>query len=893
MAASSHAAEFPAFLDSYCLGCHDDLAKKGGLDLSSFTDEAAVMRDRAVWRSVYEKIESHQMPPPKEDEQPADAEREALLGWIMEIASRPDPALGAVDPGKPPLRRLTRLEYNNAVRDLFGLEVDVFMFTERLPLGDKSYFQPAGGTMPDTIKVPLREYGQKYPVLCRNLGLPGDNRAEHGYRNRGDAMDFSPLLLEKYLAAAVEIVNAPDLPKRSRVFAELLGQEFSPTPADGGLGLKPKLLSAFAPDLEVITEAAGNAIPLAEFRRRVAEAHAQGLGGVFDVPKTVANETIAGKGGVIKASSGNRLLTINPNADLWLASFATARAASAPAILTNKQKGAKTYELTFGIEGDDEGEFVEHFGCCVVGRKGQGGKVRVTAVFTDATEHRLDLAMAEGEAGTTFVSFSAPPGEGVKKLIVDGSGFSGDYVLLDDLAVIQSGLGFSPSPPQPELGLKPKLLSLSSSPHERLATFAELACRRPLSENEHGLFRRLFDEARAAGASEADAMRQAVVAILASPAFLYVEANGTPGESGVSPLEDHELATRLALFLWASTPDAELLDLARENRLHEPAVLEAQTRRMLKDPKCRELSESFAVQWLRLDQLSTAKPDRDLYEIFYSGPQGKSTLHGAMLTEALLLFETVLVEDRSILDFIAADYTWMNGGLAKLYGIPLGEAVPVVAANAGSDPTREVKTKGDGGQWHRVKLSDANRGGFAGMAAPMVITSLPFRTSPVKRGAWILETLFNRPPTEPKVAFAIENDTKEAAREMSIREKFELHRSKAACYSCHIRLDPPGFALERFNPIGQWNDTADATGEWSGQPFEGPAGFKSLIAAEPHEFTRGFIEHLLGYALGRELEVYDMPEVARIQEAASADGWKFSRVVVEIAKSYPFTHVRR
>lgn len=625
------------------------------------------MRDRAVWRSVYEKIESHQMPPPKEDEQPTDAEREALLSWIMEIASRPDPELGTADPGKPPLRRLTRLEYNNAVRDLFGLEVDVFMFTERLPLGDKSYFQPAGGTMPDTIKVPLREYGQKYPVLCRNLGLPGDNRAEHGYRNRGDAMDFSPLLLEKYLAAAVEIVNATELPKRSRVFAELLGEEFNPTPADGGPGLKPKLLSSFAPDLDAIPEAAGNAMPLAEFRRRVAEAHAQGRGGVFDVPKAVANETIAGKGGVIKASCGHRLLTINPNTDLWLASFATARAASAPAILTNKQKGAKTYELTFGIEGNEGDEVIEDFGCCVTGRKGQSGTVKVTAVFTDATEHGLDLTMAEGEAGTTFVSFSATPGEGVKKLIVDGSGFSGDYVLLDDLAVIHSGLGFSPSPPQPEIGLKPKPLSLSSSPHERLATFAELACRRPLSENEHAIFRKLFDE-----------------------------ANGTPGESGVSPLEDHELATRLALFLWASTPDAELLDLARENRLHEHAVLEAQTRRMLKDPKCRELSESFAVQWLRLDQLSTAKPDRDLYEIFYSGPQGKSTLHGAMLTEALLLFETVLVEDRSILDFIAADYTWLNGGLARLYGIPLGDAVPVVAANAGNDPTREVKTKGDG-----------------------------------------------------------------------------------------------------------------------------------------------------------------------------------------------------
>ena len=182
------------------------------------------------------------------------------------------------------------------------------------------------------------------------------------------------------------------------------------------------------------------------------------------------------------------------------------------------------------------------------------------------------------------------------------------------------------------------------------------------------------------------------------------------------------------------------------------------------------------------------------------------------------------------------------------------------------------------GQWRRVKLADANRGGFMAMSAPMVVTSLPFRTSPVKRGAWLLETIFNRPPTEPKVAFAIENDTKEAAQQMSIREKFEAHRNKAACYSCHIRLDPPGFALERFDPIGAWNAGADAKSEWQGHPFDGPAGFKGLIAQDPHEFTRGFIEHLLSYAINRPLEIYDMPTVEKIEQATKADGWKFSRV---------------
>jgi hypothetical protein len=903
LTSSAPAADFRGFLEMHCLDCHDGDAKKGGLDLSRFTDEAAVMGDREVWRAVYEKIESHQMPPPKQKEQPTPAQRQELMTWIMDIAARPDPALGAVDPGKPSLRRLTRLEYNNAVRDLFGLDVDVFMFSERLPLSDKSYFQPASGKMPDTVKVPLREYGQKYPVLCRQLGLPGDNRAEHGYRNRGDAMGFSPLLLEKYLAAATEIVNAPELVTRSEIAAHLFGMKFekqSVANASPKGALNFMAARTLARDAQQWKKAEGIAdnAPQAFFTD-VQEAFDDGIGGVFDSGDGAGKvATVPAKGGLLRTSfaGGAKALTINPNADLWLAGFATVKATSGSRIFTNQTKGEKSFELTFRIENGDEDEAVTRLGVFVLSRKSQSGQVTLTAKFTDDTDSSVSAMIAEGPAGTTFFSFAAVPGEGVKSLLVDGSRFSGDYLVLDDLGFITSGkvkssLGFSPKKPlhnQP-IGLKPKLLS----PRERLTSFMERAFRRPVSEDEAGRFIALFEAEQKRGKTEAEAMKATVAAVLASPAFLYIEANGMLGDAKVSPLEDHELATRLAAFLWSSIPDEELLALARSGRLRDPAVLESQTRRMLKDPRSRELSESFAVQWLRLDQLSTAKPDPDLFKSFYSGPQGKSTLHGAMLTEALLLFETVQVEDRSILDFIAADYTWLNAGLARLYGIPLSNESRVIPASTGGDPTREVKNKSDGGQWHRVRLTDANRGGFAGMAAPMLITSLPFRTSPVKRGAWMLETLFNRPPTEPKVAFAIENDTKEAAQQMSVRQRFEAHRNKAACYSCHIRLDPPGFALERFDPIGQWNDKADAASEWSGQPFDGPAGFKALITAKPHEFTRGFIEHLLGYALGRELHLHDMPVVEKIEQAAKADGWRFSRVIVEIAKSYPFTHVRQ
>jgi hypothetical protein len=585
------------------------------------------------------------------------------------------------------------------------------------------------------VKVPLREYGQKYPVLCRQLGLPGDNRAEHGYRNRGDAMDFSPLLLEKYLAAATEIVNAPELVTRSEIAAHLFGMKFekqsvAKASPKGALNfMAARTLAREAPQWKKAEGIADNTSHA--FFTDVQEAFDGGIGGVFDSGDGAGKvATVPAKGGLLRTSfaGGAKALTINPNADLWLAGFATVKATSGSRIFTNQTKGEKSFELTFRIENGDEDEAVTRLGVFVLGRKSQSGQVTLTAKFTDDTDSSASAMIAEGPAGTTFFSFAAVPGEGVKSLLVDGSRFSGDYLVLDDLGFITSGkvkssLGFSPKKPlhNQQIGLKPKLLS----PRDRLSAFMERAFRRPVSEDEAGRFITLFEAEQKRGKTEAEAMKATAAAVLASPAFLYIEANGMPGDAKVSPLEDHELATRLAAFLWSSIPDEELLALARSGRLRDPAVLEAQTRRMLKDPRSRELSESFAVQWLRLDQLSTAKPDPDLFKSFYSGPQGKSTLHGAMLTEALLLFETVQVEDRSILDFIAADYTWLNAGLARLYGIPLSNEARVIPASTSGDPTREVKNKSEGGQWHRVRLTDANRGGFASMAAPMLITSLP------------------------------------------------------------------------------------------------------------------------------------------------------------------------
>ncbi|MBA4019651.1 MAG: hypothetical protein C0483_21000 [Pirellula sp.] len=906
-------------LQTHCFTCHADSDEaEGGLNLERFRSEADVMRDRQVWAAVYDKVESLQMPPPKETSQPTAAERRLILAWIADIAARPDPQLGARDPGKPVLRRLTRLEYNNTVRDLLGLDIDVFMFPERLPLADRSYSSPANGKFGDRLEVKLREYGAKYPVLLPKSGLPADNRAEHGYRNWGEAGNFDALMLEKYVTLAGEIVNHPTLPQLSSNFAALLGIDPLPLVATNKVkaanpGSPVSLaVGVYAPNIKQLTKATGSADNvLGRFFEDLGESFRDGTGGVFDVAAGATNTTVAGKGATIQVPFGNgaKTLTINPNEDLWLVSFATAEAVSGNALIANKVKNAKTYELTFKLEGGEEDEGVVHAGVCVVGRKGHSGDVAVAARLTDDTETKLTAHIAAGPRGTTFYSFTAHPGELIKSLVVDGSQFSGDYVLIDDIGFITNGRPLPKSPPlQPtKVPTAPRRISKElPPPQERLKRFIERAFRSNVDDEEFGRYSLLLETSRRSGKSDADAMRAAVQAILSSPRFLYLAEHAPDGEPAVQPLGSFSLANRLAYFLWASMPDDELLSVARSGALHNPQTLEAQTRRMLHDPRARELAESFATQWLRLDQLYTAKPDPELFRNFYAGPQGKDTLHGAQLIEALLLFQTVMVEDRSILEFIDADYTWLNPRLRMLYGLEIADAQSLTT-NPSSDapiipgqPTREIKaaSKDQNNVWSRVRLNDKTRGGFMTMAGPLTVTSLPFRTSPVKRGAWLLETIFHRPPTEPKVAFAIDNDTKEAAAAQSIRQRFEQHRSQPACYSCHIRLDPPGFALERFDAIGARRDRdgsqpVDARGEWNGRSFDGPTEFKAALMSRPDEFTRGFIEHLLSYALARRLTICDLPTVSEIARAAKSDGYRFDRIVIEIVKSYPFRYVRR
>jgi len=902
MSGNVSAAEFARdvlpVLRANCLDCHDADTKKGGLDLERYPNEGAAMGDRAIWDRVYNQVEARQMPPPKQRKQPSTDERSRLLACVDELLARPDPALGACDPGKPLLRRMTRLEYNNTVRDLLGLDRDVFMFPERLPI-DKRYFHPEIAKMAGPLDVPVRDYGGRYPVLLPEAGLPGDNRAEHGFSNRGDAMNLSPLLFEKYVALGQQIVHAPRLPQLSPVFRALIVDPSLPQRAEAVEdtdGNTPAFdaEAEFAPNLNVPLQAGFDTVATAKyhFRMEARNAHEEGTGGVWQAE---------GKNQIIAAGTPMRVrfgrdhvkaLRITPRQDLSVTDFPSVEPTSGKSLFTNQRGQPKQLTLDLSITGGFADEQVVAMGACVLSRKGASGMVALTAIFNNGQSSRLEHDIpAGGGTGNTLFAFRAPEGASIAELQIDGSRFSGDHVLLDDLGFM-TDLVAAPRPAAVAPTLRLSSREKRRVAHERLGRFIAQAFRHPVDDRTVKRYADLFEEASGHDAAFPEAMKQALAAVLASPEFLYLAEADAPTRAPARALTGFEVASRLSAFLWASMPDNELRAKAESGALLVPVELQRETLRMLHDPRVRELSECFAVQWLRMDQLYTSKPDPQLFGGFYSGTGGKLTLHSSMMVEALLLFETVLNEDRSVLEFLDADYTWANVKLAKLYG--LNDTPAAQVRLSGND----LKDKMVIDRWYRVKLPDHNRGGFMTMAGPLTVTSLPTRTSPVKRGAWLLESIFNRPPAEPKVAFVLKDDHPGGKQVMSVRQRFEMHRNEPACFSCHVRLDPPGFALETFNPIGQRRTTdgsqpINASAEWNGKAFTDPAGFKAAVMARPEEFVRGFVEHLLSYALGRKLEYYDRATVTRIVNAMGVDGYRFSTAITEIVKCYPFLNVRQ
>jgi hypothetical protein len=414
---------------------------------------------------------------------------------------------------------------------------------------------------------------------------------------------------------------------------------------------------------------------------------------------------------------------------------------------------------------------------------------------------------------------------------------------------------------------------------ENLALLAERAFRRPVTADEVSPLLDLFLLARSKGEAFDHAMKVPMRALLVAPDFLFRVENGSLQEEqkGARALDDYELASRLSYFLWSSMPDAELFRLARAGQLSDPAVLEQQVRRMLRDPKVEALAEHFAPQWLQIENIQAVTPDPVLFPSFY-----KRFLAGAMRTEAIIFFDSVIVRDRRVLDLIDSDTTYINGYLAEFYGI-----------------VKRSPNKAEGFSfWRETPMPEGRRGGVMTMGAVAAVTSTPTRSSPVKRGKWVMEAILGDPPPPPPPDAEPLKEENGPATPLTLREKLEHHRANPSCASCHERMDPLGFALENFDAIGRWrerdgNHTVDATGTFKdGTVIAGSAGLKSAMLQRSDEFTRCLTEHLLTYALGRKLEWHDEPTTAQIVESLRKDDYRFSTLIVEIVRSRPFRKTR-
>ena len=407
-----------------------------------------------------------------------------------------------------------------------------------------------------------------------------------------------------------------------------------------------------------------------------------------------------------------------------------------------------------------------------------------------------------------------------------------------------------------------------------LSTLMRRAFRRPVTEIDLESLLPVYRAGRAAGGGFEASIETAIRRLLVSPEFLFrIEhdpANVAPGTN--YRITDLELASRLSFFLWSSIPDDELLDVAARGELHEPSVLEQQVRRMIADPRSSELVRNFAGQWLQLRNLDAVEMNWALFPNFDDG------VRLGFRRETELFVESILRENRGVMELLAADYTFVNERLARHYGIP--------------------DVYGD--QFRRVPVADPNRRGLLGHGSILTVTSRPNRTSPVLRGKWLLTNILGTPPPDPPadVPALEEDEVGNHSKAESVRERLAQHRRNPVCAGCHAMIDPPGFALENFDAVGRWRDLDDSfrpidtSGVLSdGTEFDGVASFRNALLEHPDRFVTTVTEKLLTYALGRGLESYDMPTVRRIVRDAVPD-YALSDLIVGIAESLPFQQRR-
>ena len=803
-----------ALVDRYCVTCHNERLRTGGLALDTL-DVSRVGEAPAIWEQVVLKLRGGMMPPagrPRPDRQDYDGFRAWLEAELdRAAASRPEP-------GRVPAHRLNRAEYANAIRDLLALEVDAAAL------------------------------------------LPADDTG-HGFDNLAGTLALSPVLMERYLSAARRI-------SRLAVGDPTIGPGF--TSQAYGVPINMTQNDRMSEDLPFGSRAGlavrhrfpldGEYLVTIRLKRSVYE-YIVNLDEAHDLDlridgRRVARFTVGGD------APGK------PAPVTFSGTFVAAGEAEYPSQEWDDYRTGADADLVVRVPVRAGTRVV---GVSFVGRSWE-------------QEGVLQPPLREYGATVTETTDTSPrpEGPGVESVAIDGpygAAGPGETASRARIFVCRPDRGSGTGVEAPEAapaGLAGTIArgGPSARPAEEacareiLAALARRAYRRPVDHDDIEPLLAFYRTGRQAEGFEAG-IRMAIERLLIDPEFLFRIERDPEDVAPGAPyrLADLELASRLSFFLWSSIPDDELLEAAVRGRLSDPAELERQVRRMLADARSRALVDNFAGQWLSLRSVEGIAPDPNRF------PDFDENLREAFREETERFVESHLREDRSVVDLLRADYSFLNERLARHYGI----------------------SGVSGSHYRRVKLPDDRRGGLLGHGSILAATSYGNRTSPVLRAKWLLENVLGTPPAPPPPDIPPLPARGEAGEPRTVRERLARHRRNAACAICHAPMDPLGFALENFDAVGAWRTRdaglpvdASAVLADGTTAFDGPAGLRRVLLDRSEQFVETLTEKLLTYALGRGMEHYDRPVIRAITRAAAEDDYRWSSLILGIVESTPF-----
>jgi mono/diheme cytochrome c family protein len=762
-----------ALIDQYCLGCHSDRIKSGGLALSALNLDAVDQNAQSaeIAEKVIRKLRGGLMPPAGARR----PDRQSAADFVSWLENEIDTRATDPHPGRVPLRRLNRREYGYAIRDLLGLDIDATAW------------------------------------------LPDDN-IKGNFDNNAAALQVSPNFIDQYVyaarAVALEAIGNPKAPAETITHGDVANMVISLPPAgEPGTGRQ----------------------------QHHVEGMPFGTRGGFSVEHSFP-------------ADGEYELTIG---DMALAREVPRMEFENTVIAL--LDGKEFYRTTIGGDSDHKA-IDQRLDPAVEEINGRLRKIRFRA---PAGQHRLAITFLQRSFAESDERLRTVALEGGQERIQAAHALQ----IRGPLAVT----GMSASASRAKIFICQPRTSREEMPCaiKIVENLARRAFRHPATAEDLTPLMGFY-QSGSANAGFEGGVRDALSAILASPHFLYRAESGV-GTGPTRTLSDLELASRLSFFLWSSLPDEQLLKLATESRLSKPDVLAEQVGRMLADPRARSLSDDFAFQWLHLSKLDEITPDRTQF------PQASRLLdpRGMFKEELRLFLDSVLRSDRSVFELLTADYTFLNERLAMHYGI------------------ETVK----GSHFRRVTLDNPARYGLLGKGAVLMLTAYPNRTSPVLRGAWILDRLLGAPPPEPPLNVPTLPENKRGQPARTLRARLEQHRANPTCGACHGAMDPLGLALENFNAVGQFRandpDTLtpiDTTGQLpDGSKINGPDDLRRALVGRPdHQFVQALTENLLTYALGRSLDYRDMPTVRRIVRQAAAGEYRFKPIVLGVISSDAF-----